>query len=388
MANPRPFRFGVINETPLPAAEWLAHVRQIEDQGYATFLIRDHFVPDFFGEQFAPLIALTAAAAATTRLRVGTIVIDNDYRHPVLLAKEAATIDLLSGGRLELGLGAGWLEREYAAAGMRYDRAGVRIERLAETLQVLKGLFGEGAFSFNGDHYRIEQLDIFPKPVQRPHPPILIGGGKRRVLTLAGREADIVGILTTSVATGTVIDDPEERTLPAIREKLDWIRAGAGDRFDQIELSLIPTLLVTSDARGRAAQLIAERGWDEISVDDVLAMPSLLIGTIDGDRRHDAVASRGVWLLLLHRLRQDRGRVRADRRLLERAIAARRCGSDDVGDRGDRVDEVIWCAIFELLGAELSGAHQHAGGAELHGRQYILMKVVADNRYLRRGQSE
>lgn len=281
MANPRRFRFGVINETPLTATRWLAHVRHLEDLGYATFLIRDHFVPDFFGEQFAPLIALTAVAAATTRLRVGTIVIDNDYRHPVTLAKEAATLDLLSDGRLELGLGAGWLEREYAAAGMRYDRAGVRIERLAESIRVLKGLFGEGAFSFDGDHYRIEQLDVFPKPVQRPHPPILIGGGKRRVLTMAGREADIVGILTTSVATGTVIDDPAERLVPAIREKLEWIRAGAGNRFDQIELSLIPTLLVTGDARARAAQLIAERNWNGVMVDDVLAMPSLLIGTIE-----------------------------------------------------------------------------------------------------------
>lgn len=281
MTDPRPFRFGVINETPLPVAEWLQHVRRIERLGYATFLIRDHFVPDFFGEQFAPLIALTAAAGVTNQLRIGTIVIDNDYRHPVMLAKEAATLDLLSGGRLELGLGAGWLQREYDAAGMKYDRAGVRIERLTEAIHVIKGLFGEGFLSFEGDHYRIDQLDIFPKPVQRPHPPILIGGGKRRVLTLAGREADIVGILTTSVATGTVIDDPGERTEPAIREKLEWIRAGAGDRFNQIELSLIPTLLVSGDARGRAAQLIEDRNWEGMSVDDVLAMPSLLIGTVD-----------------------------------------------------------------------------------------------------------
>ena len=279
--HPRPFRFGVINEMPLPSAEWLSHVKHVEDLGYATFLIRDHFVPDFFGEQFAPLIALTAAAGVTSRLRIGTIVIDNDYRHPVMLAKEAATLDFLSGGRLELGLGAGWLEREYESAGMTYDRAGVRIDRLSEAIQVVKGLFGDGPFCFAGSHYRIDRLDVFPKPVQRPHPPILIGGGKRRVLTLAGREADIVGILTTSVATGTVIDDPSERVAPAIREKLDWIRAGAGDRFDQIELSLIPTLLVTDDAPGRAAQLIEDRSWDGITVDDVLAMPSLLIGTLE-----------------------------------------------------------------------------------------------------------
>lgn len=281
MIHGRPFRFGVINEIPLPSAEWLSHVKHVEDLGYATFLIRDHFVPDFFGEQFAPLIALTAAAGVTSRLRIGTIVIDNDYRHPVMLAKEAATLDLLSGGRLELGLGAGWLEREYQAAGMTYDRAGVRIDRLSEAIQVLKGLFGDGPFCFEGSHYRIDRLDVFPKPIQRPHPPILIGGGKRRALTLAGREADIVGILTTSVATGTVVDDPAERVAPTVREKLDWIRAGAGDRFNQIELSLIPTLLVTDDAPGRAARLIDDRNWDGITVDDVLAMPSFLIGTLD-----------------------------------------------------------------------------------------------------------
>lgn len=281
MVHTRPFRFGVVNETTLPANDWLRHVRRIEELGYSTFLIRDHFVPDFFGEQIAPLIALTAAAGATTRLRLGTLVIDNDYRHPVMLAKEAATLDFLSGGRLELGLGAGWLRREYDLAGMAYDRAGVRIDRLTEAIRVIKGLFGDEAFSFAGEHYQIEQLELFPKPVQRPHPPILIGGGKKRLLTMAGREADIVGILTTSVASGTVVDDPTERLVPSIWEKLGWIRGGAGERYDQIELSLIPTLLLTDDARACAADLIAERDWDGLTVDDVLAMPSLLIGTLD-----------------------------------------------------------------------------------------------------------
>ncbi len=281
MTQRKPFRFGVINETPLPAGDWIRHVRRIEQCGYSTFLIRDHFVPDFFGEQFAPLIALTAAASATSRLRVGTLVLDNDYRHPVMLAKEAATLDFLSGGRLELGLGAGWLRREYDASGMPYDRAGVRIDRLAEAVRVIKGLFGEDAFCFTGEHYAVSAIDLFPKPVQRPRPPILIGGGKQRLLTLAGQEADIVGLLTTSVASGTVTDDPQERTVAAVREKLSWVRDGAGERFDQIELSLIPTLVVTDDRIGTAVRLIAERGWDGVTVDDVLAMPSLLIGHVD-----------------------------------------------------------------------------------------------------------
>ena len=281
MTEPRPFRFGVINETPLPAADWVTHVRRIEELSYATFLIRDHFTPDFFGDQFAPLIALTAAAAVTARLRVGTLVIDNDFRHPAILAKEAATLDLLSGGRLELGLGAGWMRREYEAAGMPYERAGRRIERLEEALTVLKGLFADGAFSHCGTHYQVDQLDSYPKPVQRPHPPLLIGGGKRRVLTLAGREADIVSILTTSVSTGRVEDDPTERTARAVRQKLDWIRVGAGERFGQIELCLIPAFIVTDDPCRRASELIAERHWGDMTVEEVLDMPSMLFGSED-----------------------------------------------------------------------------------------------------------
>lgn len=281
MANRKPFRFGVINETPLPAEQWFAHVRRIEDLGYSTFLIRDHLTPDFFGDQFAPLIALMAASSATRQLRLGTLVIDNDFRHPALLTKEVATLDLLSGGRFELGIGAGWMRREYDAAGLVYDRAGLRIDRLEESIAVLKGLLAGGTFSHGGTHYQIDRLESFPRPVQRPHPPLLIGGGKRRVLTLAGREADIVSLLTVSVATGGVEDDPSERLALAVRQKLDWIRDGAGERFDQIELSLVPTLLPTDDPRQRAAELIAERGWSSVSVDDVLAMPSLLFGSED-----------------------------------------------------------------------------------------------------------
>ncbi len=281
MANQKPFRFGVINETPLPAEEWVAHVRRIEELGYSTFLIRDHLTPDFFGEQFAPLIALMAAAGITSRLRLGTLVIDNDFRHPALLAKEIATLDLLSGGRVELGLGAGWMRREYDAAGLNYDRAGLRIDRLEESIAVLKGLFADGALSHAGAHYQIDELANFPRAAQRPQPPLLIGGGKRRLLTLAGREADIVSILTTSVASGSVQDDATERLAPAVRQKLDWIRTGAGERYDDIELSLVPTLLQTDDPRQRAAELIAERGWNGVTVDDVLAMPSLLFGSED-----------------------------------------------------------------------------------------------------------
>src|SRR5574342_592324 len=187
MPGSRPFRFGVIHEEPQHPSVWASHLRRVEDLGFATFLVRDHFVADFCGDQPAPLVALAHAAALTTRLRVGTLVLAVDYRHPVMLAKEAATLDLLSGGRLELGLGAGWLRREYAGAGIPFDSAGTRIERLEETIRILDGLFGDGPFSFAGKHFRVTELEGYPKPAQRPRPPLLIGGGRRRGLTLAGR---------------------------------------------------------------------------------------------------------------------------------------------------------------------------------------------------------
>lgn len=287
----RPFRFGVINERMGTADAWVAQARKAEALGYATFLLRDHFVPDYFGDQFAPLTALMAAACATTTLRVGTLVFDNDYRHPVLLAKEAATLDLLSGGRLELGIGAGWLRTEYEQAGLPYDSNGVRIGRLEEGLQVLKGLFADGPLTFAGEHYRITNLAGFPKPAQRPGPPILIGAGKRRMLTLAGQYADIVGFLTTSVASGALEDDPTERLAESVEQKIAWVRAGAGARFDQIELSLIPSVIITDDRQGRTEQLISERGWRGITPEQVRAMPAVLIGTV-GQIVEELVARR------------------------------------------------------------------------------------------------
>jgi probable F420-dependent oxidoreductase len=281
VAHPRRFRFGVIHEDPQPPARWTGHLRRIEELGFSTFLIRDHFVPDFFGDQPAPLVGLAHAAGVTSRLRLGTMVLAVDYRHPVLLAKEAATLDVLSEGRLELGLGAGWLRREYEGAGIAFEPPGVRIERLEETVRILEGLFAPGPFSFSGKHYSVTDLDGYPKPAQRPRPPILIGGGRRRVLTLAGRVADIVGILTTSVATGTVVDDPAERLAVSVEEKLAWVREGAGPRYPDIELSLIPTLVLEKDRERAAAELIAARAWSGVAPADVLAMPSVFIGSLE-----------------------------------------------------------------------------------------------------------
>ena len=166
----RPFRFGVICEQMQSAEEWVTKTRQAEDYGYATFLIRDHFIREPFGDQFAPLIALMAAANATRTLRIGSLVLDNDYRHPVMLAKEAATLDLLSEGRFELGIGAGWLRTEYEQAGMAFESAGSRVSRLEEAIHVLKGLFADQPLTFTGNHFTVTNLNGFPRPVQRPHP--------------------------------------------------------------------------------------------------------------------------------------------------------------------------------------------------------------------------
>ena len=280
MSKRHPFRFGVINEQMKAPSAWFDHVRRVEALGYTTLLLRDHFVSDFFGDQYAPLVALMAAASVTTTLRLGTMVIDNDYRHPVMLAKEAATLDCLSAGRFELGIGAGWLRTEYEQAGLPFDRAGVRIDRLEESIRVMKGIWAEAPTTFAGQHYQVTGINGVPKPLQRPHPPLLIGGGKERMLKLAGREADIVGILTSDVSSGTLISDIRERMAAAVHQKIDWIRQGAGHRFDQIELSLIPTIIFTDDRRSHIESLIRQQGWD-VTVEAVLQMPSMLIGSIE-----------------------------------------------------------------------------------------------------------
>ena len=185
----RPFRFGVQLAAPLDRAGWVETARRVEDLGYAVATMPDHF-----DGQLAPMPALQAVLDATTTLRAGALVFDNDYRHPAILAKELATMDVLSDGRVEIGLGAGWMISDYEQLGLAYDRPGVRIDRFVEGLAVLRGAMADGPFDFAGEHYRVTGYDGLPKPVQRPTPPILIGGGGRRMLTIAAQQADIVGV--------------------------------------------------------------------------------------------------------------------------------------------------------------------------------------------------
>ena len=275
-----PFRFGVVLESVRDERALRETVRRAESAGYATVLVRDHFVAEPFGPQLAPLTALATVAAHSSSLRLGTLVIDNDFRHPALLAKEIATLDLLSGGRVELGLGAGWLAAEYQQTGIPFDSPGTRIARLEESITILKGLLRGNSVTFHGEHYQVTALENFPQPVQAPHPPILLGGGAKRMLSLAGREADIISVLVTSVASGVQLDSIDEWSSSRLAEKVGWIRDAAADRFESIELNLFPDILVTDDHITGARQFAEARGWD-VSPEIVLEMPAVLIGSVD-----------------------------------------------------------------------------------------------------------
>lgn len=270
-----PFRFGVQLSQAGSPKEWGELARQAEGLGYSVLSMPDHFV----NQEFAPVPAMVTAASVTNTLRVGTLVFDNDYRHPVVLAKEAATLDLLTDGRLEFGLGAGWQRADYDRSGMPYDPPAVRVDRFEEGLRVIKGLWAGGAFSFEGEHYRIDGLDGFPKPVQRPHPPVLIGGGGRRVLSIAAREADIVG-LNVNLRAGEITPDAgANATAEATAEKVGWVREAAGDRFDKLELNVLAFMVIVTDDRDSVVEAMAPAFG--LTKEQALGVPHVLVGTVD-----------------------------------------------------------------------------------------------------------
>lgn len=277
MPHPRRFRFAAQlgNAPEGTAGSWAAQARRAEDLGYAAVL-----VPDHFGDQLAPVPAIVAAAAATTALRVGALVFDNDYRHPLVLAKEMATVDVLSGGRLEMSLGAGWMRSDYEQAGIPYDPPSVRVDRFEEAVTVLKGLLeADGPYSFAGRHYTVSDHTPAPRPVQRPRPPLLLGGGGRRVLSIAAREADIVGI-NVDLRQGTGGPETAPNASPeATRRKVAWVREAAGDRFEELELhTLVGFAMLTDDRRGLAEAMAPHFG---LPPDEVLHVPLALVGTVD-----------------------------------------------------------------------------------------------------------
>lgn len=270
----RPFRFGLQCKGPADRAGWAELARRVEDLGYASLTVADHL-----DEPLAPLPALLAAADATTTLRVGTMVLANDYRHPVMLAKEAATLDVLTDGRFDLGIGAGWMTADYEAAGIPLDRPGVRVDRLEEALRVLRGAWAPEPFTFHGEHYRVTDLVVPPTPITPGGPPIVIGGGGERVLRLAAREADVVAV-NVNLRAGVI----DERAFPdgtpeATDRKLGWIREAAGDRFERLELQVrVHLAMVTDDRTGVIEQLAPAFG---LTPEQAAETPHALIGSVE-----------------------------------------------------------------------------------------------------------
>jgi probable F420-dependent oxidoreductase len=286
----KPFRFGVTVGRAGSRAEWVAKARKIEDLGYGVLTVPDHLT-----DLFAPLPAILSAAEATKHLRVGTNVLNNDLRHPVVVAREAATVDLLTDGRLQLGLGAGNLRPEYDQAGIGFDRGRTRVERLAEAVTIIKGLLKGEKVSFAGRHYCVTGHTIAPLPVQRPHPPLLIGGNGPRLLTLAAREADIVGFSgITFRQGGTLPPDLSGWRASSVDERIRLVREAAGtERYARLELSaLVQRIVVTQDRREAAGELTSR--WTELTPDEILHSPYVLIGTVD-QMVEDLQARRARW---------------------------------------------------------------------------------------------
>ncbi|HEX3907576.1 MAG TPA: TIGR03621 family F420-dependent LLM class oxidoreductase [Mycobacteriales bacterium] len=287
MGQPRSFRFGVEMMAPFEGLTWAESARELEALGYSTL-----FVPDHFDEGYGPITAMATAAAATSTLRVASAVFAPDFRHPAVLARELASIDQLSQGRLEVGIGAGYQVADYRTSGIPMDPPGVRVDRMIEYVAVLRGLFADGPFSFAGKHFQIAALDGSPAPFRPGGPPIFVAGGGKRMLSFAAAHADIVGVnptLPTSEARAAAARD----ALPgSIDEKLSWIRAAAGPRFDDLELhGWLRHAHVTNDAMALAEGLAAGFQADAA---EVLDSPIVLIGDIGeiGERLH---ARRERW---------------------------------------------------------------------------------------------
>jgi probable F420-dependent oxidoreductase len=269
VSRSRAFRFGV-NSVTTSRAEWEDTARKAEALGYDTLIAQDHF-----GNQLAPVPSLVAAAAVTSHLRLATLVLDNDFRHPALLAKEAATLDVLTEGRFELGLGAGWLQADYTRTGLSFDPPAIRLARLAESVHICKALLSSAEpVSFTGEHYRIDQLEPSPRPVQQPRPPLMLGGRQRRMLGLAAREADIVG-LSLLDPRGPGLPPP-----PTFEQKVSWVREAAGERFDELELHVNASLVQVTDHPSEAEiDRVATRTGQTHA--QVLASPGSLVGSVE-----------------------------------------------------------------------------------------------------------
>jgi probable F420-dependent oxidoreductase len=269
-----PFRFGIQLRHAPDSKSWRDQARHAEALGYSTL-----FLPDHFGEAWSPTVPLTVAADATTTLKVGALVYDNDYRHPLVLARDIAAMDFLLPGRVEFGLGAGWMTTDYEQSGIPLDTPKVRIERMGEALEVITKLWSEEKVTFSGKHYQFADAECWPRPVTPGGPPIIVGGGGRKVLTMAAKYAQIIGVnpeLTSGVAG---IEAAKTAVADRYLERLEWIRAAAGDRFDSIELQVLGQIEQITDDRGSYASQVAPLfGLDPAGA---LDMPIVMVGTVE-----------------------------------------------------------------------------------------------------------
>jgi probable F420-dependent oxidoreductase len=268
----RKLRFSTQSGGQPTGDEWLARAKRLEAIGYATLSMPDHMV----GGAWSNLPALGAAAAVTTKLRLGNLVLDNDFRNPVVLAREFATLDVISNGRVEIGLGAGWFDRDYQGTGIPFDRGRIRVARLAEAVMLMKRLFTEDEVSFEGTYYRTTKAECRPKTVQQPRPPILIAAGGPKILDLAGREADIVAIIPPDA--GVKPPAPDDVTAAGVRRQIDVVRRAAGSRFAKIELSSFLDVVLTDDREKTVAEIAAKAEVDPAVVGSSIYRG---IGTLD-----------------------------------------------------------------------------------------------------------
>jgi probable F420-dependent oxidoreductase len=283
--HPRRFRFGVEMLGPFDGMTWTDSARHLEQLGYSTL-----FVPDHFHNGLGPITAMATAAMATTELVVAPMVLACDFRHPAVLARELASIDLLSGGRLEVGLGAGYNPLDYRRSGIQHDPPGVRVDRLIEHTTVLRALFDQGPVTFAGQHYRIDDLDGTPKPARTGGPPIIIAGGGRRLLTFAAQHADIIGV-NPSLPAAPDASTARDALPDAIDRKFELIRTSAGERFDQLEFtSWISVAAVTHDLSELRARLQSRYG----DADQALRSPIVLAGSV-GQIVDELVRRRERW---------------------------------------------------------------------------------------------
>jgi probable F420-dependent oxidoreductase len=273
-----PMRFATQAGGAPSGQEWTARAKRLEALGYDTLAMPDHMI----GGAWAAMPAIAAAAMVAQKLRVGTLVIDNDFRNPTVFARECATVDVLTSGRFELGIGAGWLDRDYQSTGIALDRGRVRVARLAEAVTLMKRLFTEEQVTFAGEYYNVEKAECRPKTVQQPHPPLLIAGGGPDILRLAGREANIVAIVPSGI-TGSGQIPPEAFTIETMRRQIGIVRDAAGARFAEIELSMFLDCALTDDREKTIGEMAEKAKADPSAIRNSAYRG---IGTLEQIRDH------------------------------------------------------------------------------------------------------